>query len=254
MSDDDTSQQPQSKRQRTTHDSRSVDTSSSMSIYDSGHDQGPQGNPYPPPTESTVAAAAVAVQGVVMQKQKQVSPRNRAKIDMSPHASHAADLHHQTQKAPPRSMALAAMAAVMMSTDASSSSSPPGPEMDPSLTAATEGSGSGSSVGGSHHALSTGVPRLPPILQVEKQQVTTSATQMASASRRRNEAHFVCPVPGCGSTFTRRFNLRGVSLGVLGFVLARTQGLVSFSRSSSFSHGRATVCMPRVQERICTSA
>ncbi|THG92903.1 hypothetical protein EW145_g8540, partial [Phellinidium pouzarii] len=52
-------------------------------------------------------------------------------------------------------------------------------------------------------------PRLPPILQVEKQQVTTSATQAASASRRRNEAHFVCPVPGCGSTFTRRFNLRG---------------------------------------------
>jgi hypothetical protein len=56
-----------------------------------------------------------------------------------------------------------------------------------------------------------GVPRLPPILQVEKQQVTTSATQMASASRRRNEAHFACPVPGCGSTFTRRFNLRGLS-------------------------------------------
>lgn len=54
-------------------------------------------------------------------------------------------------------------------------------------------------------------PRLPPILQVEKQQVTTSATQAASASRRRNEAHFVCPVPGCGSTFTRRFNLRGTS-------------------------------------------
>lgn len=52
-------------------------------------------------------------------------------------------------------------------------------------------------------------PRLPPILQVEKQQVTTSATQAASASRRRNEAHFICPVPGCGSTFTRRFNLRG---------------------------------------------
>jgi hypothetical protein len=53
------------------------------------------------------------------------------------------------------------------------------------------------------------VPRLPPIMQVEKVQVTTTATQAASASRRRNEAHFVCPVPGCGSTFTRRFNLRG---------------------------------------------
>ncbi|KAF8070621.1 hypothetical protein FPV67DRAFT_1488034 [Lyophyllum atratum] len=74
------------------------------------------------------------------------------------------------------------------------------------------GHDSGSSQGGAganHYPSSTGVPRLPPILQVEKQQVTTSATQLASASRRRNEAHFVCPVPGCGSTFTRRFNLRG---------------------------------------------
>ncbi|TFY58136.1 hypothetical protein EVG20_g8265, partial [Dentipellis fragilis] len=48
--------------------------------------------------------------------------------------------------------------------------------------------------------------------QVEKQQVTTTATQAASASRRRNDAHFICPVPGCGSTFTRRFNLRGASV------------------------------------------
>jgi len=51
--------------------------------------------------------------------------------------------------------------------------------------------------------------RLPPILQVEKQLVTTTATQAASATRRKNEAVFKCPVPGCGSTFTRRFNLRG---------------------------------------------
>jgi hypothetical protein len=63
--------------------------------------------------------------------------------------------------------------------------------------------------GANHYPSSTGGRRLPPIMQVEKQQVTTSATQLASASRRRNEAHFVCPVPGCGSTFTRRFNLRG---------------------------------------------
>ncbi|KAH8105592.1 hypothetical protein DFH11DRAFT_1482804, partial [Phellopilus nigrolimitatus] len=51
-------------------------------------------------------------------------------------------------------------------------------------------------------------PRFLPILQVEKQQVTTSATQAASASRRRNEAHFVCTEPGCGSIFTRRAYLR----------------------------------------------
>ena len=77
----------------------------------------------------------------------------------------------------------------------------------PSPTSA-ESSQSGGA-GANHYPSSGGVPRLPPILQVERLQVTTSATQMASASRRRNEAHFVCPVPGCGSTFTRRFNLRG---------------------------------------------
>ena len=58
-------------------------------------------------------------------------------------------------------------------------------------------------------AMGRGAVRLPPILQVEKQHVTTTATQAASASRRRNDAIFKCPVPGCGSTFTRRFNLRG---------------------------------------------
>ncbi|UZJ56480.1 hypothetical protein CBS101457_005800 [Exobasidium rhododendri] len=40
-------------------------------------------------------------------------------------------------------------------------------------------------------------------------QVTTSATQAASASRRKNEAIHICPIPGCGSTFTRKFNLNG---------------------------------------------
>ncbi|KIJ67978.1 hypothetical protein HYDPIDRAFT_107534 [Hydnomerulius pinastri MD-312] len=70
-------------------------------------------------------------------------------------------------------------------------------------------SSAGGSEGSGHYSSSSSVTRLPPILQVEKKQVTTSATQAASASRRRNEAHFICPVPGCGSTFTRRFNLRG---------------------------------------------
>ncbi|KAL1743362.1 hypothetical protein HDZ31DRAFT_41114 [Schizophyllum fasciatum] len=82
-------------------------------------------------------------------------------------------------------------------------STSPGPQHDLSQLAVDGGAGS------NHYPSAGAVPRLPPILQVEKQQVTTSATQIASASRRRNEAHFVCPVPGCGSTFTRRFNLRG---------------------------------------------
>lgn len=71
-------------------------------------------------------------------------------------------------------------------------------------------SGVGEGSASTHYSSAPSITRLPPILQVEKKQVTTSATQAASASRRRNEAHFACPVPGCGSTFTRRFNLRGV--------------------------------------------
>lgn len=46
-------------------------------------------------------------------------------------------------------------------------------------------------------------------LQVARQQVTTIATADASQRRRRTEASFTCPVPGCGSTFTRHFNLKG---------------------------------------------
>ena len=79
------------------------------------------------------------------------------------------------------------------------------------IAPATRGRSSSVIAAASSFTQSANVPRLPPIMQVEKQQVTTSATQAASASRRRNEANFVCPVPGCGSTFTRRFNLRGTS-------------------------------------------
>jgi hypothetical protein len=82
-----------------------------------------------------------------------------------------------------------------------------------------------SSPSGSGAAANDGNVRLPPILQVEKQHVTTKATQNASAGRRKNEAHFVCPVPECGSTFTRRFNLRGMHIspfnGVLRIVCTR---------------------------------
>ncbi|KAF8919850.1 hypothetical protein CPB85DRAFT_1275649 [Mucidula mucida] len=99
--------------------------------------------------------------------------------------------------APPTDPALASDLAVPETSETGRSSQPP------------EASTSQGGVGANHYPSSSGVPRLPPILQVEKQQVTTSATQVASANRRRNEAHFQCPVPGCGSTFTRRFNLRG---------------------------------------------
>jgi hypothetical protein len=41
--------------------------------------------------------------------------------------------------------------------------------------------------------------------------VATTATADASMKPRINDAKFLCPVPGCGSTFTRHFNLKGMS-------------------------------------------
>lgn len=47
------------------------------------------------------------------------------------------------------------------------------------------------------------------IAVVSKPNVTTGRTANASRIRRKQEANFVCPVQGCGSTFTRSFNLKG---------------------------------------------
>jgi hypothetical protein len=44
---------------------------------------------------------------------------------------------------------------------------------------------------------------------VPKPNVTTGRTANASQIRRKQPANFICPVPGCGSTFTRSFNLKG---------------------------------------------
>ena len=113
---------------------------------------------------------------------------------------------------------------------------------DPSSSSPTaEPSVAQGGAGANHYPSSSGVPRLPPILQVEKQQVTTSATQLASASRRRNEAHFVCPVPGCGSTFTRRFNLRGSS--IVCSSINPIKYIYTVYRSFAISHRRATLCL-----------
>jgi hypothetical protein len=54
-------------------------------------------------------------------------------------------------------------------------------------------------------------PRGATPVAVSRPNVTTSATADASMKRRINDAKFQCPVPGCGSTFTRHFNLKGMS-------------------------------------------
>ncbi|KAF8126851.1 hypothetical protein K438DRAFT_1646954 [Mycena galopus ATCC 62051] len=54
-----------------------------------------------------------------------------------------------------------------------------------------------------------GVGGSGPDALVSKQNVTTVRTSKASHNRRKQETTFVCPVPGCGSTFMRSFNLKG---------------------------------------------
>lgn len=44
---------------------------------------------------------------------------------------------------------------------------------------------------------------------VRKNNVTAERLSEASVNRRRADAPFVCTVPGCGSMFTRSFNLKG---------------------------------------------
>ena len=56
-------------------------------------------------------------------------------------------------------------------------------------------------------------------LVVSKPNVTTGRTANASHKRRKQEATFVCPVPGCGSTFTRSFNLKG--WGIVYLIIAQ---------------------------------
>ncbi|KAL0571736.1 hypothetical protein V5O48_010228 [Marasmius crinis-equi] len=57
------------------------------------------------------------------------------------------------------------------------------------------------------HQVTVGGTTVP--LAVTKMTVTTGRTAKASHNRRKQEATFHCPVPGCGSTFTRSFNLKG---------------------------------------------
>ena len=60
------------------------------------------------------------------------------------------------------------------------------------------------------HELGPALPqRMDQGAVVSKPNVTTGRTANASRIRRKQEANFMCPVPGCGSTFTRSFNLKG---------------------------------------------
>jgi hypothetical protein len=65
--------------------------------------------------------------------------------------------------------------------------------------------------GGYNSGYSSGGSRGATPSAVARPNVTTTATADASMKRRINDAKFVCPVPGCGSTFTRHFNLKGMS-------------------------------------------
>ena len=59
-------------------------------------------------------------------------------------------------------------------------------------------------------------------MSVVRQYVTTPSTAKASHDRRKQPANFACPVPGCGSTFTRHFNLKGALM-----ILSRVEVVVA---------------------------
>jgi hypothetical protein len=80
-------------------------------------------------------------------------------------------------------------------------------------------------------------PKPEDVSNVMKPQVTTGRTELASHQRRTHPANFVCPVPGCGSTFTRSFNLKGNlnSFLTIIWLSGRSQWSLSLlCRSSSF--------------------
>lgn len=74
---------------------------------------------------------------------------------------------------------------------------------------------------------------------IAKVNVTTPSTADASQKRRKQPANFVCPVPGCGSTFTRHFNLKGSFHSVQRIIMVGSADL--FDRSLAVACGRETV-------------
>ena len=76
-------------------------------------------------------------------------------------------------------------------------------------------------------------------MTVTKVNVTTPSTADASQKRRKQPANFVCPVPGCGSTFTRHFNLKGLFHSVQRIIMVGSADL--FDRSLAVACGRETV-------------
>jgi len=76
------------------------------------------------------------------------------------------------------------------------------------------GSGSAHGDGGSSHGGRDQSPTSVGAMDAQgniitKQNVTTGRTANASIRRRKQDANFACTVPGCNSTFTRGFNLKG---------------------------------------------
>lgn len=73
-------------------------------------------------------------------------------------------------------------------------------------------------------------------VDVSRPTVTSPATEQASRRRRTTDANFICPVPGCGSTFTRHFNLKGALFSSNTFVPYLTILLFIFHLGHLRSH------------------
>ena len=91
------------------------------------------------------------------------------------------------------------------------------------------------------------------VISVSKQTVTSERTAGASHRRRKQDANFLCPVPGCGSTFTRSFNLKGVLFAFNVLLYSYTDYIIRSyevpQRGTSFP-----VQVARLWQGICPSA
>ena len=127
---------------------------------------------------------------------------------------------------------------------ASSFGMPPGGigEIGQQLDAGTDLTDMGPPLDNSAHGINSSSS-----VTVSKPNVTTTATAEASERRRKTDANFACPVPGCGSTFTRHFNLKGASRRLLREALP-----IFFLRAYAFTQRRETVPVQvaRMWERL----
>ena len=89
---------------------------------------------------------------------------------------------------------------------------------------------------------------------VAKSYVTTGRTANASRIRRKQDANFMCPIPSCGSTFTRSFNLKGRPYFLFGYVTSFDSNLTCRAHALAQRGEAFPVQVARMWQELCAAA